>query len=566
MIVERSLGDLLVEEGLIGRDELDEILGQREDATEPIGDLLVRLGKLTEKQKMYAVGKQMGVAFIDLAGIELNVDICRKIPHHTAMRLLSVPFEQNAESFSVAMVNPLDISALDELQDKLTAIEPFIATEEDVRDAIFRAFGAYDDLGEIVGEAIRGLDTTEIELADEDAEEGQVNVVELKEVAEGAPVIKLVNAILARAINSRASDIHIEPQQRRVRVRYRIDGMLQEAMALPKDLQYPLASRIKVMAAMDIAERRAPQDGRCTLITQQGEYDFRISSYPSINGENLVLRILDKKSARISMEKLGFSQGLLAMVERHIGASHGMILATGPTGSGKTTTLYACLNALNTVERNVMTIEDPVEYQLPGVVQANVNPKAGITFATGLRSILRQDPDVLLVGEIRDTETAEIAIEAALTGHLVLSSLHSNEAAGALSRLLDMGIEPFLVASSVNLVLAQRLVRLTCQKCRMPYRPNEMLLREMGLPDQHDYEHGLGCDYCARTGYLGRSAAYEALDVTPRIQKLVMTKATAGQVREEAISSGMVTLRENALAKVLGGETTPEEVARATME
>lgn len=567
MIVERPLADLLVEEGLIGRDELSEILGQREDATEPVGDLLVRLGKLSEKQKTFCVGKQLGVPFIDLAMMELDPDICRKVPHATAIRLLSVPFERTMDGgYAVAMLNPLDIGALDELQDRLRAgVEPYVATEEDIRDAIFRAFGAYDDLGEIVGEAIKGLDSSEIEVA-EDGDQEQSNIVELKEVVEGTPVIKLVNALLSRAISSRASDIHIEPHPRRVRVRYRIDGMLQEAMILPKDLQFPLASRIKVMGAMDIAERRAPQDGRCTLITHQGEFDFRISSYPTINGENLVLRILDKKSARIGMEQLGLTKDVEKAVSAHINAPHGMILATGPTGSGKTTTLYACLNALNTIERNIMTIEDPVEYQLAGVVQGNVNPKAGITFATGLRAILRQDPDVLLVGEIRDAETAEIAIEAALTGHLVLSSLHSNDAAGALSRLMDMGIEPFLVASAVNLVLAQRLLRLTCVKCRMPYRPSEILLDELGLPRNQSYEHGLGCDYCSRTGFLGRVGAYEALDVSPAIQRLVMDKATAAEIRTTALDAGMTTLRENALAKVLDFQTTPEEIARATLE
>ncbi|MEP0765733.1 MAG: type II/IV secretion system protein [Fimbriimonadia bacterium] len=567
MIAERPLADLVVDEGFIGRDELDRILGRREDATEPVGDLLVRLGLLTEKQKTYCIGKQLGVPFIDLSAVDLDTSIARALPHAVAIRLMAVAFDKSADGYSVAMANPLDIAALDDLQARLGApVEPYIASEEDIRDAIFRTFGAYDDLGEIVGEAVKGLDTAEIEIADEETEDGHVNVVELKEVAEGAPVVKLVNAIFARAIAVRASDIHIEPHPRRVRVRYRIDGILQEAMVLPKDLQQPLASRIKVMGAMDIAERRAPQDGRCTLVTPQGEFDFRISTYPSVNGENIVLRILDKKAAMIGMDRLGLNPEVHAKVERHIAAPSGMILATGPTGSGKTTTLYAALNALNTVERNVMTIEDPVEYQLTGVVQGNVNPRAGITFANGLRAILRQDPDVLLVGEIRDTETAEIAIEAALTGHLVLSSLHANDAAGAVSRLVDMGIEPFLVASAVNLVLAQRLLRVTCQRCKMPHRPSDLLLHQLGLPLEHAYEQGLGCDYCARTGYMGRCGAYEALEVTPPIQNLIMQKCAPGQIRDAAIASGMTTLREDALAKVLSGITTPDEVARATLE
>lgn len=567
MNLDRSLSEIFLEEGYVTQAELHEILANREDTTESIGDLLVRMRKITEKQKLKCVGLQMGVPFIDLARTEIEHEAARIIPHATAIRLLAIPIEKTEAAASVAMVNPLDLSALDELQSiSGLDIDPMLATEDDVRDAIFRSFGAYDDLGEIVGEAVRGVDTDGVTIQSPDEDEEQVNVIELKEVVEGAPVIKLANALLTRAISMRASDVHIEPQQRRVRVRFRVDGLLQEVMVVPKDLQHALISRIKIMASLDIAERRVPQDGRCTLVSPQGSYDFRVSTFPSVFGENVVIRILDKQTATIDLAKLGMSGDALSLLKNKIEEPQGMVLVTGPTGSGKTTTLYASVHHLNAIYRNIITIEDPVEYQLDGIIQGNVNPKAGVTFAAGLRSILRQDPDVILVGEIRDGETATIAIEAALTGHLVLSSLHANDSAAAMTRLIDMGIEPFLLASSITCSVAQRLLRANCPKCIELYAPDPHLLNQLGLPTDQVYRRGRGCEYCGKTGFRGRSGIYEVLDVTSDIRRMVLTGAHATEIHRAASQAGMRTLRDDAADRVLQGLTTVEEVMRVTAD
>ena len=567
MNLDKSLGEIFVEEGYVGREELQVILAGREDTTESVGDLLVRMRKISEKQKLKCVGLQMGVPFIDLARTEIDTDSARIVPHATAVRLLAIPIEKTEAAASVAMVNPLDLSALDELQ-ALTGldIDPMLATEDDVRDAIFRSFGAYDDLGEIVGEAVRGVDTEGVSITSGEEEEEQVNVIELKEVVEGAPVIKLANALLTRAISMRASDIHIEPQQRRVRVRFRVDGLLQEVMVVPKDLQHPLVSRIKIMASLDIAERRVPQDGRCTLVSPQGSFDFRVSTFPSIFGENVVIRILDKQAAMIDLSKLGMAGDALTRLKARIEEPQGMVLVTGPTGSGKTTTLYASVHHLNAIYRNIITIEDPVEYQLDGIIQGNVNPKAGVTFAAGLRSILRQDPDVILVGEVRDGDTATIAIEAALTGHLVLTSLHANDSASAITRLMDMGIEPFLLGSSVTCSVAQRLVRANCPKCIEVYAPDPVAVDQLGLPKDAPYRRGRGCEYCSKTGFRGRHGVYEVLEISTDIRRMILGGSHASEIHEAAVASGMVTLREDACLKVTQGITTVEEVVRVTAD
>lgn len=567
MNLDRSLADIFVEEGLVTRERLNQILSTRENTTESVGELLVRRNIVTEKQKLMCVGLQLGVPFVDLTRTEIDPDASRMIPHATAIRLLAIPIERTDVASNVAMVNPLDLSALDEIT-AITGLEvdPLLATEEDIRDAIFRSFGAYDDLGEIVGEAVRGIDTDSVSIKSSDEDEEQVNVVELKEVVEGAPVIKLANALLSRAISMRASDIHIEPQQRRVRVRFRVDGLLQEVMTVPKDLQHPLVSRIKIMASLDIAERRVPQDGRCTLISQQGSFDFRVSTFPSVFGENVVIRILDKQTAMIDLQKLGMADTPRDKLRQRLEEPQGLVLVTGPTGSGKTTTLYASLHYLNTIIRNIITIEDPVEYQLDGIIQGNVNPKAGITFAAGLRSILRQDPDVILVGEIRDEETASIAVESALTGHLVLSSIHANDAASSVTRLIDMGVEPFLLGSSLSCCVAQRLLRSCCTKCLEVYEPDTDVLKQLGLPTDFEYKRGKGCEACSKTGYRGRIGAFELLEISPQIRKMILAGRHATEIRDFAMTQGMQTLREDATRRILEGVTTVEEVMRVTAE
>ena len=567
MNIDKPLSEIFLEEGYLSRAQLNDILAHRDDTTEPLGDLLVRLKVVTEKQKLKCVGLQMGVPFIDISRVEIDDELARMLPHTVAMRLLAVPIEVTEISASVAMVDPLNLGALDELSSILNRdIDPMIATENDVRDAIFRSYGAYDDLGEIVGEAIKGVDTDSIRLQTIEEEETPVNVVELREVGEGAPVVKLVNALLVRSIAMRASDIHIEPHQRKVRVRVRIDGLLQEVMVVPKDLQLPLASRIKLMAGLDIAERRAPQDGRCTLVAPQGEFDFRVSTYPSVFGETIVIRILDKNAAMIDLNKLGIHTDAMNTLKKSLTEPQGMILVTGPTGSGKTTTLYASVHHLNSISRNIITIEDPVEYQLDGITQGNVNPRAGITFATGLKSMLRQDPDVILVGEIRDGETASIAIEAALTGHLVLSSLHANDASGAITRLADMGIEPFLLGGSITCSVAQRLVRMNCPRCLETYEPDPESVKRIGLTFDTVFKRGKGCEHCTKTGYRGRIGIYETLYMNTDIRRMVLAGKHAGDIQAAAIEAGMVTLRQDAAMKVQQGVTTIEEVIRVTSE
>lgn len=567
MNLDRSIADIFVEEGYVSPAELMEILASRADTLEPLGDLLVRLGKITHKQKLKCTGLQMGVPFVDLSRIEIDADSARIVPHSVAMRLLAIPIERSEVAASVAMVNPLDLSAIDELAALTNLdIDPLLSSEEDVREAIFRSFGAYDDLGELVGEAVKDADAEGLKLATEEETEEQVNVIELKEVVEGAPVIKLANALMSRAISIRASDIHIEPQKRKVRVRCRIDGMLQEIMAVPKDLQHPLISRIKIIAGLDIAERRMPQDGRCTMISAQGEFDFRVSTYPSVFGENVVIRILDKHAATMDMSRLGMPEDGMDVFKMRLEEPQGLILVTGPTGSGKTTSLYAAIHYLNDITRNIVTIEDPVEYQLDGVIQASINPKAGVTFSAGLRSILRQDPDVILVGEIRDGETASIAVEAALTGHLVLTSLHANDSAAAITRLADMGIEPFLLASSLTCSVAQRLVRLNCPRCLEDYKPEPELLQKLGLSSDRTYKRGRGCEHCTKSGFRGRMGVYEVLEITSPIRRMVLANKHSVEIREAATAAGVRTMRHDAYDKVLSGATTIEEVIRATAE
>lgn len=566
MNLDKSLADIFIEEGYVSTAQLDEILAHRSDTTEPLGDLLVRMGIISDKQRLKCVGLQSGLPFVDLSSVDIDFEAASLISQQVAMRLHALPLEVTELSASVAMKNPLDVPAIDELSELMGRdIDPMWAAPDDLRDSITRVFGAYDDLEEIVAEAAKGIDA-DVQIEAKQDDEDTVNVIELREQLEGAPIIKLANAIINKAVRVRASDIHIEPMQHQVRVRFRIDGLLQEIQNVPKDYQRALVSRIKITAGLDIAERRMPQDGRCTMMSPQGEFDFRVSTYPSVFGEKVVIRLLDKNSVRIDMEKLGMPEQIVKVLQHKASEPQGLILVTGPTGSGKTTTLYAGLNFLNAVHRNIVTIEDPVEYQLPGITQANVNPLAGVTFASGLRSILRQDPDVILVGEVRDQETANIAIESALTGHLVLTSLHANDSASALTRLIDMGVEPFLVGASITASLAQRLLRVNCPNCSQTYKPDPNLLDRLGLPHDHEYIRGVGCESCTKTGFRGRMGIYELMDVTPAIRKLILNGSNATEIRDFACENGMRSLRQDAMERVLAGKTTVEEVVRVTSD
>lgn len=570
LIVDTPLTAVLINEGILTSAELDRALAMRTDVAEDIGEFLVRRGMITERDRVRCTGIQHGIQFVELSGAELDPETAKLIPHTMALRYKAIPISHTQDLLKVAMANPLDVQAIDDIA-KASGMEPLplIAVEDEILEAIFNCFGAAGDISDIIVEAIKDADA-EVKIREEEPEETQANVADLKDLAGGAPVVRLVNALIARAIAERASDIHIEPEAGRVRVRLRVDGILHEVMTVPKDLQSPVISRIKVMAGMDVAERRSPQDGRITLIARPHEYDFRISTYPAVHGENMVIRVLEKSAAQITLDKLGLQTDIAEDFTRMINAPYGMILTCGPTGAGKTTTLYAALNMINTVERHIITVEDPVEYQLPGVVQANVNRKAGLTFATGLRTIVRQDPDVILVGEIRDSETAEVAVEAALTGHLLLSTLHANDAAGAVARLIDMQVEPFLVASSVLGLLSQRLVRTICPRCASPFVPSSSLIEQLGLPispaDLKGAMKGVGCEQCGRTGYKGRAGIYELLRMDDEIRSAVVARCSAAEIRQMAMHRGMRTLRQDALDKVKAGVTTIEEVMRVTTE
>lgn len=550
-------------------EQMDAALVLRTDVREDIGQFLVRLGMISERDRVRCVGVQRGIQFIDLSEREIDPEVVKLIPHATALRFKAIPVDKSFDVIKIAMANPLDVQAVDEIA-RITGMEPvpLIATDEDILEAIFRYFGAAGDVSDIIVDAIKDADA-EVKVLDDEPEDTETNVADLNNLS-GAPVVRLVNAMISRAVSERASDIHIEPQPGKVRVRLRVDGILNEAMVIPKDLQSAVISRIKVMAGMDVAERRAPQDGRLTLIAKPKEYDFRISTYPAVHGENVVIRVLEKAAAEISLDKLGLKQDIADEFTKMVHMPYGMILACGPTGAGKTTSLYAALNMINTMERNIITIEDPVEYQLQGVIQANVNKKAGLTFASGLRTIVRQDPDVILVGEIRDTETAQIGVEAALTGHLVLSTLHANDAAGAAARLLDMQVEPFLVASSAIGFLSQRLLRMVCSRCAAPYVITDELLAQLNLPahasDLKGAMRGVGCEHCGRTGFKGRTGIYELLKIDDDIRAAIIARSSAAAIRQIAMDKGMRTLREDAILKLGSGLTTVEEVIRVTTE
>jgi len=442
-----------------------------------------------------------------------------------------------------------------------------MAAEDDVLEAINRAYRSESDVSEVVSSVIKDIDEDRIDIEKRsEKEEEEVSIEQLRELSEEAPIIKLGNLIISRAIADGASDLHIEPQKNELRVRFRIDGIMHDVMTVPKKAQASLISRFKIMADMDIAEKRAPQDGRISARINDRDFDFRVSTRPSVYGEKIVMRVLDKSSIHVGLNKLGFLPQTLELFESIITRAYGIILVTGPTGSGKSTSLYSALAKLNTGEKNILTLEDPVEYELEGVTQTQVNPKAGLTFASGLRTMLRQDPDIIMVGEIRDHETALIAMEAALTGHLVLSTLHTNDAPGAITRLIDMGIEPFLIASAVIGVLAQRLLRTICPKCKESYTPPADAIKRLGMKldpnSKITFYRGRGCPNCKNCGYKGRIGIYELMPITDQIRDLILARASAYAIKEAAVEQGMKTLRDDAMEKILLGHTTLEESLR----
>jgi len=529
-----------------------------------LGEALVERGVVLREDLLAAWGKVLEIPYWPRLTAEgINGEILSKIPIHYARKQKLVPVRREGNALWVAMADPLSLEILDDLGVRLEMeIYPVITNEGEIHRTINRL---YHEAGESAEEVLAALEANGRPEALKDLEESE----DLLEATTDAPVIKLVNTILSQAVRVRASDIHIEPYQRDLKVRYRVDGVLYNSFSPPRNLHSAIVSRIKVMAKMNIAEKRLPQDGRIRIRIADRDFDIRVSTLPTSFGERVVLRLLDKTSVLLGLEEIGLSPDQMALTQRLISAPNGIILVTGPTGSGKTTTLYAVLNRINSPDKNIITIEDPVEYQLPGIGQIQVNTKIGLTFARGLRSIVRQDPDVILVGEIRDTETAEISIHAALTGHLVFSTLHTNDAAGAVTRLIDMGVEPFLVCSSLNAVVAQRLVRVICPRCKEAYRADSSTLRELGL-SAGDREilfyRGRGCEYCLETGYRGRTGIFEFLVVDEGIRALILRTSDASTIHRAAVDAGMRTLRDDGIRKVLEGITTVEEVLRVTGE
>ena len=507
------------------------------------------------------LSRELNVPYIDLTNYMVQGELMNSIPADLARRLQIVPLFRVNNTMTIATAAPEDIGALDELRHTLNVeVSTVLASPEAIHATIQQHYGS-DRSSEIDGAVV------EIE-ADEALRyiEAEQDAKSLEQLASEAPVVRFVNTILEQAVSDRASDIHIEPEQDNLRVRTRIDGVMRRIGEFPIRLHAAVVSRIKILSGMDIADKRRPQDGRFDIKASGRLLDIRVSSFPTVHGENVVMRLLDKTSGGMKLSDLGLSSEAAAQIETTIRQPHGIILVTGPTGSGKSTTLYAFLNVLNSEERNIITLEDPVEYQLPLVRQCQVNPKAGITFASGLRSILRQDPDIIMVGEIRDAETAEVAFQAALTGHLVLSTLHTNDAAGALTRMIDMNVEPFLIASSVLAIVAQRLIRRNCDRCSTSYSPAREVLERLGVTGPASFRRGVGCAACGQRGYRGRVGIYELMPMSQEIRRLVMERRSSEEIKAQAVGDGMRTLRQDGIDKATAGITTPEEVLRVTQD
>lgn len=542
----KRLGDILLEEGLVTRQQLEEAASLQRVSGTRLGRALIELGYLDELDLARALAHQLELPFVRLQEIRLEPEVARLVPEQTARRCQAIPITRRNGSVVVAMADPLNVLAVDELGYLTGApVEVVVMTQKDVERAI-----------EAVYHGVRGPEAEP---------PFPFAVAEAGEPAESAPAVRLANSIIQRALEERATDIHIELQAEYLRVRYRVDGVLHEAMTQPKDVHSPLVTRLKLLASLDISEHRVPQDGRILWRHEGRDVDLRLSTLPTIQGEKVVIRILDRAQQKARLEELGLGSRDLAVFRSMIHKPYGLVLVTGPTGSGKSTTLNAALRELNDPGKNIITVEDPVEYTIPGVNHVQVNPKAGITFASGLRAILRQDPNIIMVGEIRDSETADIAVRSALTGHLVLSTLHTNDAAGAVSRLLDMGVEAFLIASSLVGVVAQRLARTICPRCKTgrELTPSgaERYASLLPPPPVQVYE-GKGCAACNRTGYRGRTGLFEVLEVTPAIRELVSGKKPAYLIREEAMKGGMRPLLQDGVEKALAGITTLDEVMR----
>ena len=553
----KQLGHILLEGGHVTSDQLTTALEEQRRLGRSLGRVLVDLGVLSEGQLVAALATQIGLKFVDLSDYPVDGSAVSRVPDTVCRRHNALPIGYEDGKLVVAMADPANVFAVDDMR-AMTGMEikPVVATKADVLAAINRYQRSDQEMDQL---------TSAIDVRDEDDDLSSV-----KEITEDAPIVKFVNLLITQAIQDRASDIHVEPSEKDLRVRFRIDGVLHEVMRSPKSITAGVTSRLKIMADINIAERRIPQDGRLSVTANGKKIDLRVATLPTVWGEKIVMRILDNSTAMMKLSDLGFGDENYEVYSKSFVKPYGMILVTGPTGSGKSTTLYATLNIVSKPEVNVITVEDPVEYRIPGINQVQANPKAGLTFAAALRSILRSDPDIVLLGEIRDKETAHIAIEAALTGHLVLSTLHTNDAPSAIVRLTEMGIEPFLVGSALDCVLAQRLARKLCGKCKEAYVPSRDALVEMRFPWSPDEPpptiyRPVGCSACSKTGYKGRIALHEVMAVSEEIEKLAVEHASALTISKVALEQGMITLRNDGLSKVKAGHTSMEEIFRVVV-
>jgi len=555
VLKKKFLGELLIEAGVITPEQRDKAMQEQRRLGKRLGETLITLGFITEEAMAKALSAQMGLPYKELRLVSIDPTAIDMVSEFLARKHRILPIGIKEGRLTIAMADPLDIFAVDEIK-RITKmpVDTVVVAESELLKALDKYYK-----GE-VEEAIKAADVY--------YPEKEKVIAAAEAMLEDTPIVKLVNTVITQAIKDRASDVHIEPYAESLRVRFRIDGKLHDIMSPPKHLHAGMISRVKILSGMDIAEKRIPQDGRFPINIEGRQFDVRSSTLPTIHGEKIVMRLLEKTAGlpQLRLGELGFSESLLGLYENLITKPYGFILSTGPTGSGKTTTMYSSLRNISATEKNIITIEDPIEYNLPNINQVQVNPKAGLTFASGLRSILRQDPDIIMVGEIRDVETASIATHAALTGHLVLSTLHTNEAVGAIARLIDMGVEPFLITSSLIGVLGQRLITKICPYCKESFTTEVDILRKIGIKGKILLHRGKGCGECRFTGYLGREGLFELLIVTEGIKKLIVEKATASEIKAQAIKEGFKTMRDEGLLKVVEGITTLEEVLRVTQE
>ena len=568
MKIKKRLGEMLVENGLLTEEQLTKSLVDQKKAGLKLGQYLTRQGIVNEQKIIDLLSKQLNIQRYHPDNFPLDIDLVRTIPVDIAQKYQLAPLKRKGRLLSIAMVDPLDINAMDFIEAMTNAeVEPVVCSEREVNQLINSLYGMQSGLGGI-------MENMEIESSDAQSEEApdkeEVQIASLHDMAGEAPVVRLANSIFAQAIRDGASDIHISPQQNTVQLRFRIDGKLMDVPSPPKSLFLPIIARMKIMANMDITVSRIPQDGRFTLKIENKEINVRVSSIPTIYGENLVLRLLDMSGGIYTLDRLGMVAADMEKIKSMSGKPYGMILSTGPTGSGKSTSLYAILNAINKLDVNIITLEDPVEYRVNNIRQVQLNRRAGMTFASGLRSILRQDPDIIMVGEIRDSETAAIAVQAAQTGHRVLSTVHTNDAAGAITRFIDMGVEPFLIASVLLVSFAQRLVRTVCPYCKESYNPPQKALTAMGITPEDansaTFQRGKGCYQCKNTGYKGRTGLFEVLVNDEMVQDMILKRLSSQEITRAAVNAGKLrTLKEDAAGKVIKGITTLEEAASAVM-